>query len=107
MVTSSKDPPCSRCLENDRMLNLPDTTTDFGGVVSVWVCQRCGIVAISTRGKGRQRMARGYWEAKDTHDNLEEEAMVHHDPGLITRLCRLRHSLAQDSPGLGRGGESG
>ena len=34
MVTSSKDPPCSRCLENDRMLNLPDTTTDFGGVVS-------------------------------------------------------------------------
>ena len=53
MVTSSKDPPCSRCLENDRMLNLPDTTTDFGGVVSVWVCQRCGIVAISTRGKGR------------------------------------------------------
>ena len=38
---------------------------------------------------------------------MEEEAMVHHDPGLITRLCRLRHSLAQDSRGLGRGGESG
>ena len=57
MVTSSKDPPCSRCLENDRMLNLPDTTTDFGGVVSVWVCQRCGIVAVLTWGKGRQKRA--------------------------------------------------
>ena len=50
MVTSLKSPPCSRCLESDRMLNLPDTTTDFGGVVSVWVCLRCGIVAISTKG---------------------------------------------------------
>ena len=50
MVTSLKDPPCSRCLESDRMLNLPDTTTYFGGVVSVWVYLRCGIVAISTKG---------------------------------------------------------
>ena len=71
MVTSLKDPPCSRCLESDRMLNLPDTTTDFGGVVSVWVCLRCGIVAISTKGgrpskggpapdvkKGRRRVLR-------------------------------------------------
>ena len=51
MVTSAKDPPCSCCLESDRMLKLPDTTTDFSGVVGVWVCQRCGIVAILTHGE--------------------------------------------------------
>ena len=50
MVTSWKDPVCSRCYENDRMRNLPDTTTDFGGEVRVWVCLRCGIVAVKTKG---------------------------------------------------------
>ena len=50
MVTSLKDPPCSRCLESDRMLNLPVTTTDFGGVVRVCVCLRCGVVAVKTKG---------------------------------------------------------
>ena len=44
-------PPCSRCQKTDRMARLPDTTTDFSGVVGVWVCQRCGIVAVLTRGE--------------------------------------------------------
>ena len=47
-------PPCSRCQQTDRMARLPDTATDFGGLVSVWVCRRCGIVAIETQGKGRK-----------------------------------------------------
>ena len=46
MVTSVDSPPCCRCQKTDRMLRLPDTPTDFGGQVRVWVCCRCGIVAI-------------------------------------------------------------
>ena len=51
MVTSVVSPPCSRCQKTDRMRRLPDTPTDFGGMVNVWVCRRCGIVAIETNGE--------------------------------------------------------
>ena len=51
MVTSVVSPPCSRCQKTDRMARLPDTPTDFGGMVNVWVCRRCGIVAIETHGE--------------------------------------------------------
>ena len=51
MVTSVVSPPCSRCQKTDRMRRLPDTPTDFGGMVNVWVCRRCGIVAIETHGE--------------------------------------------------------
>ena len=44
-------PACSRCNQVDRMRSLPSTTTDFGGMVHVWVCRRCGIVAVSTQGE--------------------------------------------------------
>ena len=50
MVTTVDSPPCSRCLQTDRMARLPDTATDFGGLVRVWVCRRCGIVAIECGG---------------------------------------------------------
>ena len=45
---SRRPSPCSRCQKTDRMARLPDTPTDFGGQVNVWVCRRCGIVAILT-----------------------------------------------------------
>ena len=45
-------PACSRCNQVDRMRSLPSTTTtDFGGMVHVWVCRRCEIVAVSTQGE--------------------------------------------------------
>ena len=50
MTTRTKAPPCSRCCQVDRMKALPDTATDFGGMVRVWVCRRCGIVAVLTEG---------------------------------------------------------
>ena len=37
-------PPCSKCTNTDRMLQLPETRTDFGGWVFIWVCRRCGVV---------------------------------------------------------------
>lgn len=51
MARETGTPPCSRCSQPDRMKRLPDTATDFGGSVSVWVCRRCGIVAILTQGE--------------------------------------------------------
>ena len=44
-------PPCVRCLSADRMRRLEDVETDFGGVVRVHVCRRCGIVAVETEGE--------------------------------------------------------
>ena len=44
-------PACARCNQVDRMRSLPSTVTDYGGMVHVWVCQRCGIVAVATQGE--------------------------------------------------------
>ena len=44
-------PACARCNQVDQMRFLPSTVTDFGGMVHVWVCWRCGIVAIATQGE--------------------------------------------------------
>ncbi len=44
-------PACARCNQVDRMRSLPSTVTDFGGMVHVWVCRRCGIVAVATQGE--------------------------------------------------------
>ena len=44
-------PPCSLCLEDVRMVLLGQVTTDFGGHVTGWVCQRCGVAAILTSGE--------------------------------------------------------
>ena len=44
-------PPCSVCLQDDRMVRLePTVVADFGGIVEVHVCQRCGVSAILTSG---------------------------------------------------------
>ena len=40
MIIRTNAPPCSRCDKVDRMKALPDTVTDFGGNVRVWVCPR-------------------------------------------------------------------
>ena len=44
-------PACARCNQVDRMRSLPSTVTGFGGMVHVWVCRRCGIVAVATQGE--------------------------------------------------------
>lgn len=44
-------PPCSLCGQDDKMKQLPYTVTDFGGVVVVWVCRRCGIVGMLCLGE--------------------------------------------------------
>ena len=44
-------PPCSVCLKDDRMVRLePTVVTDFGGIVDVFVCERCGVAGILTSG---------------------------------------------------------
>ena len=32
----------------------PTVVTDFGGIVDVWVCQRCGVSAILTSGTAQR-----------------------------------------------------
>ena len=44
-------PACARCNQADRMRSLPSTVTDFGGMVHVWVCRRCGIAAVAAQGE--------------------------------------------------------
>lgn len=43
-------PVCARRGYRDKMRKLPPVETDFGGLVFVHVCQRCGIVAVETQG---------------------------------------------------------
>jgi hypothetical protein len=48
----SHDGPVLRQVQPGRpMRSLPSTVTDFGGMVHVWVCRRCGIVAVATQGE--------------------------------------------------------
>ena len=42
---------CIRCNKHDRVIKKDDTPTDFGGLVEVWVCLRCGIVALGCTGE--------------------------------------------------------
>ena len=51
MTTILTGPPCSNCIKQDKMKKLPDTITDFGGLVMVWVCTRCGVVGVLTQGE--------------------------------------------------------
>ena len=39
-------PQCGMCGRNDRMIPLPPVRTDFGGVLYVGACRRCGILAV-------------------------------------------------------------
>ena len=48
---STSAPICARCLLTDRMALLGKASTDFGGSVTVWVCRRCGIVAMLPEGR--------------------------------------------------------
>ena len=43
-------PPCLRCGENDRFV-VWEFGTDFGGIVTVYGCQRCGVCHIVTEGE--------------------------------------------------------
>ena len=46
----SISPPCSVCVQDDKMVHQQPVTTNFGGIVETWVCRRCGVVAIQTFG---------------------------------------------------------
>ena len=46
-------PQCSKCKNTDRMVRLPVVKTDFGGYAHLWVCRRCGIVALLAEGNKR------------------------------------------------------
>lgn len=72
-------PPCIRCGLENRMAYLGKVTTDFGGSVEVWVCQRDGIAAIIVEGK----------RPPDRHDL----AHTHQQPEMfsLARYTRLAH----------------
>jgi len=44
-------PPAIRCANTERLWLIASLQTDFGGMVVVWVCRRCGVVAVETTGE--------------------------------------------------------
>ena len=52
---------------------------------------------------GLERMARGYWEAKDSHDDLDAEIQVKFNRGYPGYGVRSMIVWNKESPGMGMG----